>query len=153
MNKVWMYVIIIVSIIIIGFVGYKIKETLLPYDPKIDELKRKLLLVHPRTSEIKFYHDKKSYTINKQDMYLCIKDEHGDYYDENMLMYAALHELAHVLCDEIGHTDKYWAIFDETLDKASKTIDPNSGLPVYDPNGKINPDYCESRYHNSDDNL
>ena len=128
-----------------------IRENLLPYDPKIDDLKRRLALVHPQTNKLQFYHDKKSYTINKQKVHLCVKDENGVYYDDNMLIYASLHELGHVLCDEIGHTDKYWAIFDETLDRASKTIDPNSGKPVYDPNGPINPDYCESKYHNSDD--
>jgi hypothetical protein len=150
MYKIMRWVIIsIVSICVLYFVMKKIKENLLPYDPKIDELKRKLLMVHSQASSIKFYHDKKSYTINKQEIYLCIKDESGDYYEENMLMYAALHELAHVLCDEIGHTDKYWAIFDDVLEKASKIIDPKTNKPIYDPNGKINKNYCESKYHNS----
>ena len=44
---------------------------------------------------------------------MCLKDKNGKYYDDNMLNYVALHELAHVLCDEIGHTDKFYAIFDE----------------------------------------
>ena len=137
-------------VIILFLVIKKVKENLLPYDPKIDDLKRKLLMVHPKASQIKFYHDKKSYTINKKEIYLCIKDENGEYYDENMLMYAALHELAHVLCDEIGHTDKYWAMFDDILEQASKIIDSKTGKPIYNPKGKINPDYCESTYHNSE---
>ena len=144
------WILIIIGLVFVGYVLVKIKENLLPYDPKIDDLKRKLLLVHPKANSIVFYHDKKSYTINKQEMYLCIKDEKGEYYEENMLMYAALHELAHVLCDEIGHTPKYWAMFDDVLQKASKTIDPKTGKPVYDPNGKIDSSYCESKYHNSD---
>ena len=86
-------------------------------------------------------------------MHLCVKDENNNYYSDNMLMYVALHELAHVLCDEIGHTPKFWAIFDQLLDKASKTIDDEPGVgnmkPVYDPNGIINKDYCDSNYHNS----
>ena len=142
--------IIVIVIIVLFFVIKKVKENLFPYDPKIDDLRRKLLMVHPKANQIKFYHDKKSYTINKKEIYLCIKDENGEYYDENMLMYAALHELAHVLCDEIGHTDKYWAIFDDILEQASKIIDSKTGKPIYNPKGKINPDYCESTYHNSE---
>lgn len=149
-NKIKWGIIACITIALLVFVGFKIKENLLPYDPKIDDLKRKLLLVHPKANSIEFYHDKKSYTINKQEIYMCIKDENGDYYEENMLMYAALHELAHVLCDEIGHTDKYWALFDDVLKKAANTIDPKTGKPVYDPNGKINKNYCESNYHNSE---
>lgn len=127
-----------------------IKENLLPYDPKIDDLKRRLLLVHSKASSLQFYHDKKSYTINKQKIHLCIKDEEGNYYDDNMLIYALLHELAHAICDEVGHTPKFWAIFDELLDKASKTIDPKTNTPVYDKNGQIDLSYCESDYHNSE---
>ena len=126
-----------------------IRENLLPYDPKIDDLKRRLALVHPQTNKLQFYHDKKSYTINKQKVHLCVKDENGVYYDDNMLIYASLHELGHVLCDEIGHTPKYWTIFDNLLDKASKTIDPVTNKPVYDPSKPVNKDYCESNYHNS----
>jgi hypothetical protein len=141
--------IILVSCITLYIVIKKVKENLLPYDPKIDELRRKLLMVHPKAHSIKFYHDKKSYTINKQEIYLCIKDDQGEYYEENMLMYAALHELAHVLCDEVGHTDKYWAIFDDVLKAASEITDTKTGKKIYDPNGKIDKTYCESKYHNS----
>ena len=29
-------------------------------------------------------------------MHLCLKDENGNYYDDNMIIYVALHELAHI---------------------------------------------------------
>tara|TARA_Y100000114_G_C11595562_1_gene247862 strand:+ start:92 stop:550 length:459 start_codon:yes stop_codon:yes gene_type:complete len=137
--------------IIVGVVIFTtvLKENLLPYDPKIDELKTKLTLVHPESKKLKFYNDKKSYTINKKKVHLCIKDENGKYYNDNMLVYVSLHELAHVLCDEVGHTPKYWAIFDALLEEASKIIDPVTNKPVYDPNGKIDTEYCDSAYHNS----
>lgn len=133
---------LILLIIVIFMLKDKIENFILQYDSKIDGLREKLALVHPRAKELEYFHDKKSYTINKEKIYLCIKDEHGEYYDENMLIYASLHELGHVLCDEIGHTDKYWAIFDNLLEKAAK-------LGIYDPNAPINPEYCESDYHNS----
>ena len=140
---------IIIFIYIIYLISCKIKEGLLKYDPKVDDIKRRLLLVHKKAADLKYFTDKKSYTINKHKMHLCVKDEDGEYYDENMLIYVALHELGHVLCDEIGHTPKYWAIFDKLLEKASKTYDPVTNKMVYDPNGSIDQDYCDSNWHNS----
>ena len=35
-----------------------------------------------------------------------------------MLIYVLLHELAHVKCDEIGHTEKFKTIFKSLLQKA-----------------------------------
>lgn len=147
----WIFVIVSVGLAVAMIVYFTVffKETLLPYDPKIDELKHKLSLVHPESKKLHFYNDKKSYTINKKKVHLCIKDEKGEYYNDNMLVYVSLHELAHVLCDEVGHTPKYWAMFDALLDEASKTIDPITNKPVYDPNGKIDTEYCDSDYHNS----
>ena len=86
--------------------------------------------------EIRVYRGDKSYTINKEKVYICLLDEDGQYYEENMLVYVILHELAHVICDEIGHTDKFHRIFDELLDKAS-----SKGL--YDPTVPIIRDYCQ----------
>ena len=70
-----------------------IKENLLPYDPKIDDLKRRLLLVHSKASSLQFYHDKKSYTINKQKIrekpYLCDMPLH-DLEDLHLLIYGSV---------------------------------------------------------------
>ena len=46
----------------------------------MDELKRKLALVHPKSKQLQFFTDKKSYTINKKKMHLCVKDENNDFY-------------------------------------------------------------------------
>ena len=53
-----------------------------------------------------------------------------------MLVYVGLHELAHVLCDEIGHTDKFYAIFDKLMDKAEE-------IGVYDRNIPVVDNYCK----------
>ena len=63
-------------------------------------------------------------------------DEDGDYYHENMLIYVILHELSHVICDEIGHTDKFHRIFDAVLEIATA-----DGL--YDPSIPVIRDYCQ----------
>tara|TARA_Y100001937_G_C6977516_1_gene266176 strand:- start:145 stop:603 length:459 start_codon:yes stop_codon:yes gene_type:complete len=152
MNWYTIFGIIFVIGAIIGlivFLNINYRENLLPYDPKIDELKKKLTLVHPESKKLQFLHDKKSYTINKKKIHLCIKDENGQYYNDNMLVYVSLHELAHVLCDEVGHTPKFWAMFDALLEEAERIIDPVTNKPVYDPKGKIDTEYCDSDYHNS----
>ena len=45
-------------------------------------------------------------------------------------MYVAIHELAHVTCNEIGHTPKFWAIYDALIRKAAKNnlINSNVGM-------------------------
>lgn len=104
-------------------------------DPILHEIRENLLLLSPQVSRLYFYVDKKSYTINKQKIYLCVKDSKDNYYPINMLMYVAIHELAHVLCDEIGHTAKFHKIFEKLLDQATE-------LGIYDPHIPIIQDYC-----------
>jgi hypothetical protein len=104
-------------------------------DPIMLAVKEKLKLIHPDVSRLEFYESNKSYTINKQKVHLCLKDKNGDYYNENMLTYVGLHELAHVLCDEVGHTEKFYRVFDDLLDKAHE-------MGLYDPSIPIIQDYC-----------
>ena len=133
-------ILIIFSIIlIIGIIGFFIYTQILEHyarnEPKVLEIKEKLRQIDPRVESLEFFAGNKSYTINKQKVYLCLKDENGDYYNDNMLIYVALHELAHVLCDEIGHTPKFKNIFEELLVKAERQ-------GVYDPNIPPILDYC-----------
>jgi predicted metal-dependent hydrolase len=104
-------------------------------DPKLDELRDRLAIAIPEIRNISLYGSNKSFTINKQHVYICMKDENGKYYDENMLIYVLLHELAHVLCDEVGHTEKYSKIFRSLLHRAHE-----AGL--YDPNQPPLDNYC-----------
>ena len=76
-----------------------------------------------------------SYTINKKAVHICMKDINGDYYDRNMLIYVLIHEIAHVICDEIGHTPKFHEANDELLEHATLHS-------IYDPSQPIILDYC-----------
>lgn len=78
----------------------------------------------------------KSYTINKEVIHMCLKDEHGQYYPLNCLVYVLLHEIAHVINKEIGHGKTFQDINDELLEYASK-------MGVYDPSIPMIPNYCE----------
>ena len=133
-------ILIVFSIIlIVGIISFFVYTQILEHyarnEPKVLEIKERLRAVHPRVDSLEFFAGNKSYTINKQKVYLCLKDEKGEYYEDNMLMYVALHELAHVLCDEIGHTDKWKKIFEDLLADAEKK-------GVYDSNVPPILDYC-----------
>jgi hypothetical protein len=127
---------LLISVVAIIFVGNRIREKYLEDDPVLVELKELLCEIFPEINNTILLRGEKSYTINKSRIHICLKDENDEYYDRNMLIYVILHELAHVLCDEIGHTAKFHTIFKEVLEKAIKA-------GVYD--DKIPPvkNYCE----------
>lgn len=105
-------------------------------DPNLERLRKKLIKVHPAFKDLELYKGEKSYTINKQKVFICTKDQNNEYYDDNMLIYVLLHEMAHVLNDTIGHTEEFFKKFDELKSKAIK-------LKIYNPNLPIDPNYCE----------
>jgi len=130
----YVFFVLIIIVIVIYTMSY-IKEQYQQSDPKLFEIKEKLRLLDPRVNKLRIFEDDKSYTINKKRVYLCLKDSEGHYYPMNMLMYVAIHELAHVLCNEVGHTPKFQKIFKELLVKAEK-------LGIYDPKIPVIKDYC-----------
>ncbi len=133
------WVFIIVALILIGILLFavitQIKEHHKQDDPVLQSVKRELSQVHPIVNELSFYEGDKSYTINKEKVFMCLKDENNEYYSKNMLIYVALHEIAHALNDEIGHTEKFHKIFDELLERATE-------LEIYDPSIPPIPNYC-----------
>lgn len=80
--------------------------------------------------------DNESFTINKKVIHLCTKDPGtGQYYDKNTLMFVVLHELAHVLCNDVGHTDNFSIINQALLNHAIKH-------KFYDPSKPFVKNYC-----------
>lgn len=104
-------------------------------DPLLIELQSKLSQLHPRFINVHLMEGNKSYTINKERVFICVKDRNGKYYDKNMLVYVICHEYAHILCNEIGHTNQFFTIFEELLKNAEK-------MNLYDPNIPPLTDYC-----------
>ncbi|QKF93821.1 WLM domain-containing protein [Fadolivirus algeromassiliense] len=54
-----------------------------------------------------------SYSVNKgEQIVFCLRSKYTNYlHDINLVMYVALHEMAHVACKEYGHTDLFKKIF------------------------------------------
>jgi hypothetical protein len=61
-----------------------------------------------------------SYSINKgEKIILCIRQKRtNELVDKNVLMYVTIHELAHLMTAEIGHTDTFWNNFKFILSEA-----------------------------------
>jgi hypothetical protein len=140
------YINIIFGIILIILLSYEIITEIgenyetKPQNELVLQIVEKLKKSHPDIERIaptlKFFEGNKSYTINKKHVFICLKDKNGNIYHHNQLVLVVAHEIAHALCDEIGHTQKFQSILDELLIYAEKAGIYNSKIPHI-------PDYCE----------
>jgi len=147
------FVVCLVLMIIIYSAYTQIEDYKNSTDSKLIEIKRifvdffkqerkwkgslKMLNTRDIMNEISLYRGDKSYTLNKERVHLCIKDENNEYYHNSMLIYVLAHELSHVLCESIGHTDEFNRIFRELLEEL---VDAG----IHDPSYRLIDDYCHS---------
>ena len=62
-----------------------------------------------------------SYSVNKgEKVVLCLRSRNSkeELVEENVLMFVALHEMAHICTKSIGHTDEFWTNFKWLLQKS-----------------------------------
>jgi predicted metal-dependent hydrolase len=62
-----------------------------------------------------------SYSVNKgEKIVLCVrqKDERKSFVEKNVLLYVSIHELAHLITAEVGHTPTFWSNFKFLLTEA-----------------------------------
>lgn len=67
--------------------------------------------------------DYTSYSLNKgEEISFCIrnKNNYNDFYNFNILMFVAIHELAHVASDSVGHNKEFYDNFKWLLEEANK---------------------------------
>lgn len=151
-------VFIVVFIPLIAKYGERMKELFVEtclYDPVVSNLRKEVQrMIDSRTipwthflevmnhrkkdvvKKLKLCKGSTSYTIDKNTTYLCVIDENtGKYYEKNMLMHVFLHELAHVICDEIGHTKLFDDIFKQLMDESHD-------FGIYDKYAPLLADYC-----------
>lgn len=140
MTKWVKYISYSISVVLILLLLLLIKKQVTEYhlqdDPMLFTLKEILKPVHPIFNNLKLYKGDKSYTINKNKTFLCLYDKNGEYYPINMLIYVLLHEVAHSInTKDIGHTEEFYKIFDQLLERATQ-------LGIYNPSIPVIHDYC-----------
>ena len=128
-------------ILILTYALYRLvksREHLRYKDPMIESIREDLVKLHPKARELTYSASDKSFTEDKKDMYLCLKDENNKYYDRNFLLYVAIHELAHAISksyDDNHNGREFNENFDMLLDKASR-------MGIYDPTQEMPENYC-----------
>ena len=62
-----------------------------------------------------------AYSVNKGDeLSICIRDKNTEkFIDNNIIIFVAIHELAHIMTKETGHTPLFWDNMKYLLEKAS----------------------------------
>lgn len=63
-----------------------------------------------------------AYSVNKgEQLALCLRNVKDDTFIElNLILFVAIHEIAHVMTDEIGHTPKFWKNMKYLLEEGEK---------------------------------
>ncbi len=65
-----------------------------------------------------------SYSVNKgEKVHLCLRQRQGgdeSLVNENVMVFVALHEMAHMITDEIGHPPEFWNNFGWLLKESEK---------------------------------
>lgn len=122
-----MYLAIIPIMIMIGImfliVQYKKKETYQVEElDMIIRLQEAIHNIDPSLAQYKMYPGKESMTVNKKDVYLCLKNpKTHQLYPTNLMLYIALHELAHILSKSYSlthHNDEFQRNFSMLINKA-----------------------------------
>ena len=63
-----------------------------------------------------------AYSVNKgEQLALCLRDAKDDTFIKlNLIIFVAIHEIAHVMTDEVGHTKKFWNNMRYLLEEGEK---------------------------------
>ena len=88
-----------------------------------------------------------SFSVNKgEKIVFCLRsrDSEEKLVDLNLLMFVALHELAHVITKSVGHTDEFWDNFKWILKQSVK-------IKIYEPHNfqKKPEEYCGTQITDS----
>ncbi len=52
--------------------------------------------------------DSAAYTVNKgEEMRICLKNNKGEFENEDIMVFVVLHELGHMMCVSYGHNDEF----------------------------------------------
>ena len=106
--------------------------------PVLDELRKNLAKIDQSFNTIHIYPSTETYAHNKRDIYICLQDRDGKYYDMNTLVYVSLHEIAHIVTrgEKEDHDETFLRNFSILLKKAQEK-------GIFDGRKPIPKDYCK----------
>lgn len=80
-----------------------------------------------------------AYSVNKgEQLALCLRNVKDDtFIEDNTIYFVAIHELAHIMTDEVGHTPKFWDNMKFLLIKAQEL-----GIYTHQDYSQFPVDYC-----------
>ena len=86
-------------------------------DQRVAQMKRNF---NPdNVSEGGLEHGYTSYSVNKgEKIVLCIRQSDNAFVSPNVLLYVSIHELAHLMTKNVGHTSEFWKNFKWLLREA-----------------------------------
>nr|QBK86891.1 MAG: HtpX-like membrane-bound metallopeptidase [Marseillevirus LCMAC103] len=106
------------------------------HEPMLGLVRANFTRLSPAYAAIPLLAGRSAYTDNKAVITLCLSDpKTGEPYDDNTIMYVALHELGHVITTSVGHGREFRKNFSNLLARAS-----NYGF--YDSTKPIVATYC-----------
>lgn len=92
-------------------------EAYAPGDQRLANIRRRwngTLAETPKDEDVAF-------SVSKDSISVCVRDEHGGLESENTCMFVLIHELAHVATDTYGHQPEFWANMRFLLELAELT--------------------------------
>ena len=91
-----------------------------PSKPQVQRLKANFKPDPNRILESTPDAENTSYSVNKgESVHFCLRQRDNDQLvNENIMMFVALHEMGHVITQEIGHTPEFWNNFGWLLREA-----------------------------------
>lgn len=79
-----------------------------------------------------------SYSVNKgEKISICVRQTDNSFINDNIIIFVFIHELSHVMTEEVGHTPKFW-------DNMAYLLEQGEKIGIYVPEDySENPvDYC-----------
>jgi len=138
MYIIYFFLILLICILIYFLFFKKPKLVYEDDDLMIEKIRNDLYKINPASVNFNYFSSNESYTEDKKNVYLCLRDEHGQYYDYNMLMYVAIHELSHALSSTVD--TKHTGL--EFNNNFTNLLNTARNLGIYDPNKPLINHYC-----------
>ena len=99
-------------------------ESTFPDKPQVKRLLQRFEANPDRILESTPDAEHTSYSVNKgEKVHLCLRQRQGgdeSLVNENVMVFVALHEMAHMITDSIGHEPEFWNNFGWLLKEAEK---------------------------------